>query len=97
MNRVIQLNVVGDKAQVTLDQHGHCIVHIPDPNARPFRAGSKRDKAWQVINTMDGKNVIEVAARLHEFERKIKEGGHPLGWLGVALAKKVAVLFSPMD
>jgi hypothetical protein len=92
MSKNIQLTVVGDKAQVTRTQHGHCIVHIPDPHCQPFRAGSKRAQAWDVIKTMDGRTVIEVEARLAGFERKINEGGHPLGWLAVALAKKVAVL-----
>lgn len=97
MTRAIQLKVVGDKVQVTKNQHGHCIVRIPDPSAQPFRAGCKRDMAWQVIKTMDGKTVLEVAARLEEFERQIKETGRPLGWLADTLARKAAELFPPSD
>ena len=70
------------RLSITLSSNGDDVVRIPDPGIAPYRAGSAREKAWNVVKLMDGLSVREA----HEILMKLEPGiqgkvGRPLGWV----------------
>lgn len=70
------------KVSLTLAFNGHDVIRIPDPTIMPYRTGSSRARAWDVIRLMDGLTVRDGAIILGKLEPNIQgASGRPLGWI----------------
>jgi len=86
------------KVSLTLKANGDDLIHIPDPNLRPYRDGTNRARAWQVVSLMDGLSVRDGHLVLQMLEQGIQRAnGRPLGWVADAVSDRFAEIHRRCD
>lgn len=79
------------KVSITLADHANCIIRITQPTATPYKAGSQRERAWQVVSLMDGLTVEQGCQILALLEPNIQgKVGRPIGWIVDAVDRGLA-------
>ena len=87
MSRIQLKNRRDGKVSLTLAANGFDIIRIPDSLITPYRLGSHRARAWQVVSLMDGLTVKEGNNILGKLEYNIQRAnGRPLGWIADAVS-----------
>ena len=74
------------KISLSLKKNGAHIIRVKNPKAEPYRANSKRARAWGVVSLMDGLTIADAHEILKKLEPNIQgKIGRPLGWVADAI------------
>lgn len=93
----VELNSRADgKGSLTLSKHRNHVIRIRNPHAMPYKSGSQRARAWQVVSLMDGLTVEDGHQILRLLEPNIQgKLGRPLGWVVDAVDAGYAEILPP--
>ena len=85
------------KPSISIKQHKDYLLRIVTPIAQPYRLGSQRAMAWQVISLMDGLTILDAHNILEKLEPNIQgKVGRPLGWIVDAVERGFVEVHKPL-
>lgn len=84
------------KVSISIKKHADLEIRVKKPDAEPYRPGTQREKAWNVVKLMSGITVEEADDILRKLEPNIQGRViRPIGWVADAIDEGYVELHKP--